>query len=511
MSDHTSKVVHVRVYIDRATVTRRRAVTLQPGLQSVIFGPLPQDLDTSTFQARASAGAEALTVAGLTTQPAYQEPPSGRRDEVAAQLDAQEAKLRALEDAASSDRHAVDRLSQYAELATDRLSVEWLESDPPFERWLQIFDLLKERRAKLAATEAARKDERARAMRRRDELISELSRLGQRRIVGQQVQVSLQVPDGEAAEVTVELSYGTSAAGWMPAYDARVQGDADSPKVALSGVALVRQTTGEDWQDVELVATTARPRLAEPPPELMKLEVSGRAGVVDKEVIATHDAGPRLGGAGAPPPEAPATTVEHTARGRVNIPCTGRHVRVELFSEEVPATRRLEVAALSRPVAVWVLDVTNTTGRVLLPGAVSLFRGPNYSGRAQLGFVAGHERFRLPLGTEGGLRIRRRTHTQPAKRAMVTGTQSQEYETHTTLENMSPAPLTLWVRERVPVSRIEPVTVERLALPPGTRVDDETGLTETEVAVPAHGKRELSLRYRINAPRGFTLRPPGAL
>jgi hypothetical protein len=512
MSENASKVVHVRVYIDRATVTRRRVLTLQPGLHAVTFGPLPQDLDASTFQAKATAASAALTVAGLTTRLAYQEPPSGRREAVAAQLDAQEAKLQALEDAASSDRHAVERLAEYAELATDRLSAEWLEADPPFPRWLQIFDQLRERRGRLAATEAARKDEQARAQRRRDELVAELSRLGQRKVLGQEVQVSLQVPGDAPSEVTVELSYGTSAASWMPAYDARVEDEGGAVKVALSGVALVRQTTGEDWEDVELVATTARPPLAEPPPELMKLEVSGRPGVADKEVIATHDAGPRLGGAGAPPPpEAPAATVEHAARGRVNIPCTGRPVRVELFSEAVPATRRLEVAALHRPVAIWVLDVSNTTGRILLPGAVSLFRGPNYSGRAQLGFVASHERFRLPLGTEGGLRIQRKTHAQPAKTAMVTGSQSREYETHTTLENLGSAPVELWVRERVPVSRIEAVTVDRLALPPGSQVDDETGLLEALVKLAPREKRDLSVRFRVSAPKGFTLRPPGAL
>lgn len=512
MSDTDSKVVHVRVYIDRATVTRRQTVTLQPGLHTVTFGPLPRDLDSSTFQARARAGDEILTVVGLSTQLAYKEPHAGRRAEVETQLDAQEAAIRALDDAATTDRNAVDLLANYAELATDRLSVEWVEPDPPFDRWLQVFDLLRERRAHLAATEAARKSDRARAEARRQELLTELARLGERKVVGQDVQVFLQLPEGQAREVEVDLSYGTPTASWMPAYDARVLDDSEAPQVNLLAVALVRQTTGEDWEDVELVATTARPPLAEPPPELMKLEVSGRPGVVDKEVVATHDAGPRLGGAGAKAPEAPPTTsVEHAARGRVTIPSTGRPVRVELFSADVPATRRLEVAALTRPVAVWVLDVTNTSGRVLLPGAVSLFRGPNYSGRTQLGYVAGHERFRLPLGTEGSLHIQRKTHTHPSKKAMVTGAVSREYETHTTVENRGATQLTLWVRERVPVSRLEPVKVDRLAIPTDTKVDDETGLLETAVRVAPHAKQELSLRYRITAPSGFTLRIPGAL
>ncbi len=70
----------------------------------------------------------------------------------------------------------------------------------------------------------------------------------------------------KAGELTLELSYATPRAGWYPLYDARAEFDKN--KVALSAFAVVRQTTGEDWADVALTLSTARPSLGGRMPEL---------------------------------------------------------------------------------------------------------------------------------------------------------------------------------------------------------------------------------------------------
>src|SRR6185312_15650146 len=53
------------------------------------------------------------------------------------------------------------------------------------------------------------------------------------------------------------LLYGAS---WRPRYDARV--DAAAGRVKLTQQALVSQSTGEDWSDVALALSTARPSAA---------------------------------------------------------------------------------------------------------------------------------------------------------------------------------------------------------------------------------------------------------
>src|SRR5688572_3210015 len=63
----------------------------------------------------------------------------------------------------------------------------------------------------------------------------------------------------------VELEYLVADAGWRPIYDLRAAMDARA--VELSYRAQVWQRSGEDWNDVELLLSTARPNLGAQGPE----------------------------------------------------------------------------------------------------------------------------------------------------------------------------------------------------------------------------------------------------
>ncbi|MCK6549376.1 DUF4139 domain-containing protein, partial [Myxococcota bacterium] len=207
-------------------------------------------------------------------------------------------------------------------------------------------------------------------------------------------------------------------------------------------------------------------------------------------------------------PAEPGLTVEHRAPGLVDVPATGRAVRVELFTVELPCRARLEVAPRERPVAMLVADLENPSGRVLLPGKVNVFRGPNYSGQASLPFVAAHERFRLPLGTDASVRIKRELKTEPEKKAALTGAVTHAFESLIVLENLSGAPVQVLVRDRVPVSRSEDATVKITEQDRTMEQSAETGLTTLLVSLSPRATREVVLGYKITAPRGFRISAP---
>jgi uncharacterized protein (TIGR02231 family) len=258
-----------------------------------------------------------------------------------------------------------------------------------------------------------------------------------------------------------------------------------------------------------LIATTARPAMSEPPPELRSLKVRGRMEAPNQEIVSVSKQEKRLDGApstgGAPPPKA---TVEHRARGLVTVPANGRPVRVELFESELPARSRLEIAPRERPVAIEVAELENQTGRVLLPGDVSVFRGPNYSGRTRLGLIAAKERFRLALGTNASLRIKRTSKSEPEKKGAITGGTTWLFDVRTVIENVSGAPIEVLLRDRLPVSRLEEAQVKLLEIEKPTEVDAETGLTKLQITIAPHTRREIGTSFKITAPRGFSLVPP---
>ena len=80
------------------------------------------------------------------------------------------------------------------------------------------------------------------------------------------VAATVEVTMPEPGVFTLELSYVLPGASWTPQYDVRV--DAEHSQVTLTYQGLVSQSTGEDWQQVELTLSTARPSQVTRVPEL---------------------------------------------------------------------------------------------------------------------------------------------------------------------------------------------------------------------------------------------------
>jgi uncharacterized protein (TIGR02231 family) len=67
--------------------------------------------------------------------------------------------------------------------------------------------------------------------------------------------VSVTVEATRAMSAPLVLTYGVGGVSWSPRYDLRYRDD----QLTLAYMAEVRQSSGEDWDDVRLVFTTARP------------------------------------------------------------------------------------------------------------------------------------------------------------------------------------------------------------------------------------------------------------
>lgn len=76
------------------------------------------------------------------------------------------------------------------------------------------------------------------------------------------------------ADVRLELSYIIPQAKWVPLYE--VRSVAAEPKVQIIYTGNVSQSTGEDWTNIDLTLSTARPVLGSAPPALPRWGVDTR-------------------------------------------------------------------------------------------------------------------------------------------------------------------------------------------------------------------------------------------
>jgi hypothetical protein len=344
-------------------------------------------------------------------------------------------------------------------------------------------------------------------LRRKADLLERKAALGTPGHVGWRAEVEVE-PREEAT--FVELHATTRSAQWMPVYDVRVETAASGEEtLVLDAFALLKNATGEDWRDVVLVVTTVRPKLSEPLPELRRMVVSARAGAASQS-LAIGASGGRTLHTGIDPSGSEEDQIEHTAPGKVDVPASGNPARIRLFGATLPADTRLEIAPLETTVGSWVASAANTSGKVLLPGLVRVFRGRSYAGRSQIGFVVPGQRFRLAIGHDAACRVERKV-IRSAREEKLTGGCVERFSNRTSIENPGASRLRLLLRDRVPVSRTSDVTVKIVEQPSGLSIEEESGLTALEIDLAPRERKLLETVWTVKTPAELTLPVPERL
>lgn len=79
------------------------------------------------------------------------------------------------------------------------------------------------------------------------------------------IEISL-ISHDENKEINIVFSYVVNNAGWAPLYEVRA--DSNAAKINMNYFATIKQATGEDWTDVNIEISTAKPYTSKAPSDL---------------------------------------------------------------------------------------------------------------------------------------------------------------------------------------------------------------------------------------------------
>ncbi|HEX5439276.1 MAG TPA: mucoidy inhibitor MuiA family protein, partial [Ktedonobacterales bacterium] len=255
--DLDSAITEVTVYPQGAQVTRQgRATVDAPGEHALSFVGLPMQLDTGSFRATGTgpAGTRILSVESAHEyhETAPEESLIHLRDEIE-QLERDIALL--------DERNALlvkqeQWLTSLGEQSARSLAWGLARGTAKPSDASGLLAYTDEESQRLSAARQEIQRQRAETQRTLDARRRELARLSGAQQPDRLTAVA-RIETAAAGEVTLNLSYLVYGAEWTPRYDARV--DADAGRVALTQQGLVTQNTGEDWPQVALALSTARP------------------------------------------------------------------------------------------------------------------------------------------------------------------------------------------------------------------------------------------------------------
>ncbi|MFG2334214.1 DUF4139 domain-containing protein, partial [Streptomyces sp. NPDC048604] len=200
------------------------------------------------------------------------------------------------------------------------------------------------------------------------------------------------------------------------------------------------------------------------------------------------------------------------AAARVDIPSDGVWHTVTVG--EIPIGLRTEYLCVPsvEPTVYATLVLSNATDQALLAGPVEVSLDGDFLLTAALPTLAPGGVRRVGLGPAEGIRVTRRTHVNESTAGLRNNVTVLDHKVHVELANGLSRPVTVEVRERVPVTSEPDVRIEERA---GWTAPEEDGAVKPEhhapgtrlwrVDLPAGGTAALDGGYEIRIPAGKAL------
>ena len=330
------------------------------------------------------------------------------------------------------------------------------------------------------------------------------------------------VDKADAAPGKVTLYYMVSAASWTPQY--KVHATPGDKKVDIEYLAAIRQQTGEDWSNVDVVLSTAMPMFNAAPPELSMLEVqpnlpnagqptslnldnqlqlqkgrsNGRQQLEFQQNAAQMAYKGELEGSNRYYNLAAAVTMADelmndkeelkqlrrdssaTLEGqsvtfhlnrRLTIPWRDDAQLIEVARLGLEAEYIYKAVPVLTPHVYRLATLTNTSQTVLLPGEAVMYMGPDFVGRASLPLVAVGQEFTAGFGVDPQIQVKRELVDKT--RTIQGGNQVQKFDYRLTISNYKTEPVTLQLWDRIPHAEGEAINIA-LGSPKPALSTDET-------------------------------------
>jgi uncharacterized protein (TIGR02231 family) len=534
-----SQITAATVYTDRAIVTRAARVELPAGQSELVLEKLPAALIDASVQV-SGRGTASATILDVSTRVIH----------TAADAGADQPRVKALQDEIAAVEQTLRALNDRAGiLGQQGALVEKIENAvtappgkdatarPDMDDLAKLLAFSLENRARLATErqsldrELDDADKKLRALRAQ---LNEITGAAARARRAYKT-VTVRVTAAQAGSLDLKLAYTVPGAGWTPAYDARLR--AEERAVELSYFGVVRQSTGEDWNDIALTLSTARPALGGAAPELpprfvdvfvprptparpMQRGMDGELQLKRTQAFnsVAHAAAPMTADMVEEDAKLATATVDTAATSAsfriaaaTSIPSDNSPQKIGITTVKLPAKLQYQAVPAMQETAFLSAYVANGTEFPLLAGAANIFLDDAFVATAGLKTVMPTEKFEISLGADEGVAVKRRVVNRFTENTGLTGKGRRvTCEFLVTITNNKKTAERVVFKEALPLSRNEKIVVNLLAPAskevgtpekPGREVtlEEENKLVWRLDLKPGE-KREIPYKYNVEYP-----------
>lgn len=514
----------VTIYPDRAAVTRSIEVDLLAGRNTVLVTDLPATLLHESVRVDGTAGV-AVRLGAVEVRNRFEEQPRAEverrlRDEIEALQD----RRRALDDEIRSAQTQLDFIAALGRdapvIAAEERAKGILEPQSWEQAWAAVSSGTADALRRVREAELSQ-----RAIDR--ELAAKQQELAQIASGGPgSIEIAIEFEAGADGPAQLALTYQVPNASWRPLYEARL--DSETGGIALTVLGEVRQHTGEDWSDVALTLSTARPALGAIVPRLEPWFI-GAAALARRELDQAsptsyaqldeerEKAGQELADTKAKPasPDQPIDlgaaafigsefSAEYRVAGLANVPADGSSHRFTIADREMSATLSVLSTPRFAPVGYLIATAKHEGEEPLLPGPVSAFRDGSFVGLAQIGVTRPGEELELSFGADDKVKIEYRlVNDGQSQEGLISTERRIDRQYRITVANHHDEALEITVLDQIPVSQDERIEVELVksgTKPTENDPEGRKGVLAWSYLYEPDEERAIDFRYAVTSP-----------
>ncbi len=526
-----SKIDAVTVFPTGADVMRVAEVEMAAGEHQLILENLPGDIDAKSIRV-AGDGGPGIEIGSVDSKlvPLKSEQVDQQRKQLEKQIENLQDERVALDQTVAdaetqrqfliglANKQVVPASSTEASKAIDPATLGGL------------MDVMGTRLATLAKVTQDAKVRQKEIDQRTDEIhqmIAGLSPQGEYR-----TQVTVHLASAGPVTGVFKVSYRINNAGWQPYYDAKlaVPKDGVAAKIELVRRAEVLQSTTENWDNVALTLSTARPAGASTAPDIFEEELLARDGEYDgrsklqsriDETSVAKAAAPVMeplaqDAAGEADVKEKPDVVQRQAfiesvgfqanykiAGRISVDNSGTSKRVRISGDDIDSKLSvISVPRIDSNAYLTAAFVAKGDGP-MLPGMVNLYRDGVYVGQGALPLLAVGEDAKLGFGVDDMVKVtRKEIKRRTGEEGFISSSNVEERAWDIAVKNLHGFVVPVTVIDRVPFVTLDGVSVEML---PGTApsekdVEKKRGVMAWRFAAEPAQEQVIKFGYKVTSP-----------
>lgn len=534
-----SKINQVTVYSQSALINRIASFKLSEGIQKIVFPDIIPQIDENSLRVSGEGSAEVKILGASFKKEFLKESPTEKIKQLQDDIQQTSDDINKFNNTKLVLQDKKAFLDSVRLFSNGQLPKELVTKMPPaaeLENTLKFLDIkLRDNYKEIVDTELAIRE----AHKKLDVLNRELNDIAgfDRK---QKVSIVVDLEVIKSGSLDLKVAYRVAGANWYPIYDARA--DFAKSEVELISFGMVKQSSGDIWNDVEMLLSTAQVNVSGSMPEVESWFIRPYEPRREYAAAATIDlyekADQSVAGAmrvrkSEMPKTALVLSQEVTKTKAVynyaqleskgvslvyklprlaTLKSDGSEYKLPVSAQTLKGNFEYSAYPRLSPYAYLVSKVTNAKDQQLLGGRVNIFLEGDFVGQGKIKTIGPLEEFDLYLGVDENVKIKREQLEKKVDDVFIANIPSPNrkvtYKFKITVENYKNKKIRVSLFEAMPISENEKIKVNivNVSLAPRDKEwKNKKGIWRWEFELEPKAKQEIFYNYSVECPRDMNI------